>query len=123
MAPRRSMTMPALRKYMPARRARLHGRALGDEVLVREQIAPGVVADDVIVRVAGAEAALQTGEEAVVDRQRLRQPFAGELEAVREKVVGVAAGVFAAEGAVGMHEMRGEADRLFQRGLELRARA
>src|SRR5687768_17077750 len=67
-------------------------RSLGDEVLPGEEIAPGVVPDDVIIGVAGAEALVQAGEKTIIDHERFGEISACELEAMGKKIISVAAG-------------------------------
>jgi hypothetical protein len=72
--------------------------------------------NDMIVCIARAEAAGEASQETIIDREGFRKPFAGDLEAVREKIVRVAARVFTSERTVGMDKVRDEIDRFLQRG-------
>ena len=51
-----------------------HGRAGGDPVFPGEQVAPRVMAENVIIRVAGTEVLRETGEKTIVDGERFGQP-------------------------------------------------
>src|SRR5688500_7438767 len=48
-------------------------RSIGDEVLPGEEIAPGMVTEDVIIGVASTEALVQSGEETIIQDERFRK--------------------------------------------------
>ncbi len=97
--------------------------ALRDPVVVGKQVAPSMMADDVVVCVAGAETGGESCEKSVVDDKGFGEPFPRNLEAVGEEVVGVTAGVFPAEGTVWMNKWGCKADSAFDCALEFLRRA
>lgn len=83
-----------------------------------EEEIPRMVAEDVIIGMTGSESGGESGKVAVVNSGGLGHMAAKDLEAVGEEIVGIAAGVFAAEGAVGVDEAGGKADGFFQGGAQ-----
>ncbi len=69
-----------------------------------------MMADDVVVGIAGRAVACEQCGGAVRDGHRFGHPLASDFKAMREEILRAPAGVGPAYRAVGMDEMREEAD-------------
>src|SRR4030095_2079503 len=88
-------------------------------VLPREQIAPPMVAEDMIIGITRREFALESHRKSVVQSRSVGNPLPGNLESVREIIIRVSSRVLPAKRAVRMNEVRREVNRLLKRCAKL----